>query len=232
MISRMREWMAPNDSRERHEIAAFLLDPARSIVDVGGARGALAAFMTGVSITSVNITPDADIEIAPGPGALPIGDASFDAAVSLDTLEHIPRADRKQFVTELLRVANSRVVLGCPLGGPVRSQHEAENDAWFFALTGEHHRWIHEHIEHGPPTESELGELFDVPAWRATLLFSGDIRETSTQFRLSEASLRRRRPTDVARWFWHRVRARPRLELSTDSDPWTNRVFVVAERGR
>ena len=231
-LAGIRDRLAPTDSIERHVLAAELLGGAHTVVDVGGTRGSLARFMPGAVITSVNITADADIEIRPGPGALPIDDSSFDASVSLDTLEHIPRTDRAQFVSEFLRIARQRAVLACPLGGPVRSQHESDNHDWYMKLTGESHPWIREHLEHGPPTEVELGELFDAPGWRSRLYFNGDIRETSAQFRLSTSSSHSGKISDRLRWVRHRVRANPMLELSESSTPWTNRVFVVAERLR
>jgi SAM-dependent methyltransferase len=47
---------------------------------------------------------------------LPFEDRSFDVAVAVDLLEHVPPADRPVALCELARVARRRVVVACPAG--------------------------------------------------------------------------------------------------------------------
>jgi SAM-dependent methyltransferase len=95
-----------------------------------------------------------------GHGAdLPLPDASVSAAVAVDTLEHIPRAERAAVVAEMLRVTapGGRVVLMGPTG-----PEAAAGDAYLL----ERHRergaeegpvvWLTEHVECGLPTVDEL----------------------------------------------------------------------------
>src|SRR4051812_28431571 len=51
--------------------------------------------------------------------AIPEPDASFDAVVCLDMLEHVPAGDRPQAITELIRVLapGGRLILSFPAGG-------------------------------------------------------------------------------------------------------------------
>lgn len=228
VLSRLRAFLVPTDGVERHVATAALVGRPSTILDVGGISGHLAPYVLGAHVTTVNVDPNADVVIAPGPHALPFADASFDAAVSLDTLEHIPRDDRSLFVSELLRVARTRVVLCCPLGTPQRRELELADDAFYQALTGSPHPWIHEHLVHVVPTLADLEALFERPGWTSTFQFNGDSRVTSRQFRLAEASQHTRRPRAMARWFLYRARHRPDVELQADAGPFTNRVFVVA----
>ncbi len=80
---------------------------------------------------------------------LPFRDASFDAAVSMDTVEHLPPSERLRAIHELFRVARKLVIVGFPYG---------ETSAAFDceALLVEQHKgvalgWREEHVRHGVP---------------------------------------------------------------------------------
>lgn len=230
MLANLRERLVPPDILERHMIVARLLYPHAVVVDVGGTRGGLEAFMEGAAVTTVNVAPDADIVVPPGPERLPFADHAFVASASVDTLEHIPRDDRALFVAELLRVARRRAVLCCPLGTPARREIELADNAWYRETAGVEHPWIAEHLEHGPPTADELRTLFDSRDHHVQLWFHGDVAETSRQLRLAETSNRTRNPADLGRWVAFRLPYRMSLALEDEPSPTTNRVFIVAER--
>jgi hypothetical protein len=230
MLDRLRQRLAPTDGVERHVLTARLLGHPSTVVDIGGGSGQLGAYLPGAAITEVNIDPSADVVIEPGPHELPFDDRAFEASASLDTLEHIPVADRELFVREMLRVARRRSVVCCPLGSSARSHVEQADNAWYRELTGSDHPWISEHLEHGPPTVADLERLFTSTEHDIRLLFSGDLRVTSRQFRLAEMANRTRRPFDLARWAAYRLPRKPDLSLADSPSPTTNRVFVVAER--
>jgi hypothetical protein len=230
MIGRLRERLVPTDGLERHICTARLLGHPATVVDVGGYRGQLDAHLPGAAITSVNVDGEPDVIVEPGPHPLPFADGAFEAAASLDTLEHIPRADRPGFVAELLRVTARRVVLCCPLGTPARTAVEAADNAWYRELTGDDHPWISEHIEHGPPTLEDLQALFTSPDHDVTFRFNGDLHVTSRQFRMAERSNVTRNPVAMARWAAYRLPKRPDVALSDRPAPDTNRVFVIADR--
>ena len=230
MLQRLRDRLVPTDGIERHIVTARLLGNPATVIDVGGIAGHLGAHLDGTAVTAVNVDPNADVIIEPGPHPLPFADGAFEAAASLDTLEHIPRADRPEFVREMLRVAQRRVVLCCPLGSPLRSDVEATDNAFYRELTGDDHPWISEHLEHGPPTLDELEALFASGDHDVRFHFNGDLRVTSRQFRMAERSNVTRRPRDIARWAAFRLRHRPDVAIADRPTPSTNRVFVVAER--
>jgi hypothetical protein len=230
MLQRLRDRLSPTDGIERHVVTARLLGSPATVVDVGGAPGQLAADLDGATVTAVNVDPGADVLIEAGPHPLPFTDRSFEAAASLDTLEHIPRPDRATFVRELLRVADRRVVMCCPLGSPLRSEVEAADNAFYRDLTGGDHPWISEHLEHGPPTLPELEELFSSGEHDVRFHFNGNLCVTSRQFRMSERSQFTRRPRAMARWAAFRLRHGPDLAITDSPSASTNRVFVVADR--
>jgi len=230
VLDRIRQWLVPTDTIERHVLTAKLLGRPATVVDVGDTSRNLAVYLPGARITAVNVDAHADVVIEPGPHLLPFPDGSFEAAASLDTLEHIPRGDRQLFVTEMLRVVRQRAVLCCPLGTPARNEIEQADNAWYRRLTGVEHPWISEHLAYGPPTLHDLFGLFAVDGYTVSVRFSGDVRATSRQFRMAEASLHARRPQDIARWAGFRLTHRPDLGLTRESSEHSNRVFVIAER--
>jgi SAM-dependent methyltransferase len=230
MLQRLRDRFVPTDDIERHIVSARLLGSSATVVDVGGGAGDLAAYLNGAAVTAVNVDPSADVVIEHGPHPLPFADGAFEAAASLDTLEHIPRADRPAFVREMLRVAQRRAMLCCPLGSPLRSDVEAADNAFYRELTGDDHPWISEHLEHGPPTLAELEALFASGDHDVRFHFNGDLRLTSRQFRMAARSNVTRRPRDIARWAAFRLRHRPDIAIADRATPSTNRVFVVADR--
>ncbi len=105
-------------------IATVVPDQDARVLDVGSGSVGLAHFL-GRSVVGVDVEfTDRDWEqvpsrLVPVRGSathLPFRDESFDAVVSMDTLEHIPRAGRPQAVAELFRVGRRLVVLGFPFG--------------------------------------------------------------------------------------------------------------------
>jgi SAM-dependent methyltransferase len=87
---------------------------------------------------------------------LPFDDRSFDAAVSIDMLEHIAADDRPRVLSELARVARRRVVIACPTGAAALAADHA--------LAEDYRRrgrdlppWLAEHLDIGFPEPEELG---------------------------------------------------------------------------
>ena len=199
---------AARDTLERHAVAAQLLGAPATVVDVGGTPGGLAAALPQTRVVVANVEPPADVVLTPG-APLPFGDDAFDAAASLDVLEHLARDERARHLAELVRVARTRVVVCCPLGTPEHVRVEDE-------LRARHgHRWLDGHERHGLPTEAELRELAD--GW--TFRFHGDVHEAAARFRGRRNILARLRD------------ARPPLdlELHGTARPATNRVFLVRD---
>jgi hypothetical protein len=158
------------DTFIRHKCTAELARQQypRKILDVGGEKY-LNHFLK-MPVITINIK-GADIRYS---GVrLPIKNGSFDTVVSCDTLEHIPKVDRKLFVNELVRVCSKGVIICAPLGTP---EHiEAEKAILLDPTIDKQERhYLEEHIRQGLPTPLEIQEL--CREYNGRLLFQGDFR--------------------------------------------------------
>jgi hypothetical protein len=231
-LSRARyRLLVASDTAERHVLSARLLGDARSVVDVGGHK-LLGSYARIPKLVSVNVDPPADVLIPRDDPTLPFEDGAFEASVSIDTLEHVPRPFRQGFIDELIRVASRRTVLCCPLGSPARNEAEVELNDWYRGLKGEDHPFVGEHIEHGPPTADELRAMFERPGHNVRLLFQGDFREANRQFRVSVENVHTGDLMRRARWVAFRAMNAGDFELRETPTAWSHRVFVVAERAK
>jgi Methyltransferase domain len=217
----------PVDTWERHAIVARLLGEPETLLDIGGRPGELQSFLLSTRVFAANVDRPADV-LFDG-HELPFHDQAFEAVTSLDVLEHVPPADRIRHVEELTRITAERVVLCTPLGSPEHVEAERALDRWYREQTGRRHPFLQEHLEHGLPREEELLELVDGLGFQFELLFHGDLRDLDRVFR-KQVLARRGRPSALASYVYERLAARPRLELSPESSPWTNRVFVSGVR--
>jgi SAM-dependent methyltransferase len=133
-----------------------------SVLDVGcGPHGlacaAPAARFVGTDVLFAGQVASGMTAFRTDPGPLPFADASFDTVVCLDTLEHIPSADRGGFVKELARVAARRVIVACPSEGSAQLQDilRLEYSVRGLPLPG----WLNEHDEHGLPSAAQIRDV-------------------------------------------------------------------------
>ena len=215
------------DTWERHLIVADLVGAPSDLVDVGGLPGQLASFLPDTRVLAVNVDEPADLVVPMD--ALPFTDGAFEAATSLDVLEHVPPDDRERFVCELLRVTRGRTVLCCPLGSPEHREAEEEIQAWYSSVAGDGHPWLTDHLSKGLPTLEELQSAFAEHPGRVRFLFHGDFREVNDQFRRLVLARHRHQPADIAGYARFRLSYRPRTELTEVPTAFSNRVFVVSD---
>ena len=88
---------------------------------------------------------------------LPFADGEFDVVVALDLLEHLPPDRRPLALTELARVARTRLVAGCPCGeGALKADRAL---ARYYALQPRATPpWLVEHLDNGFPSGELLRE--------------------------------------------------------------------------
>jgi len=145
----------------------------RRLIEVSSGRGGIAWIFreAGLQICLVDRSPDL---LRDGRGGnawrvcadacrLPFPDDSFDAAVSLDTVEHLPQTLRAPFLRELKRVTKRAVIVTCPLQS---SDGEFQGQEFDLQLheeiakrKGVQPEWLEEHIAMGHPTREALCEL-------------------------------------------------------------------------
>jgi SAM-dependent methyltransferase len=94
--------------------------------------------------------------------ALPLEDASFDAVISLEMLEHLEPSVRAAAVSEMVRVLRpgGRLVLTFPSGDEARALDRWLDEA-YRARTGQPHPWAAEHLEAGLPDAEEIRALLE-----------------------------------------------------------------------
>jgi SAM-dependent methyltransferase len=99
---------------------------------------------------------------------LPFQDGEFDAVVAVDLVEHLPSAQRKQALDELVRVARGRVIVAVPAGPAALDADRRLRD--FYRRRGTPPpAWLEEHIKNGFPDPAELAAALS-PHGRLQLL--------------------------------------------------------------
>lgn len=224
------------DGYERHKAVELLLRTRspNQILDAGGISGALARFMPEASVMALNIDSSGDVIY--GGGAFPFPSASFDAVVSLDTLEHLHPKSRRAFVNECVRTAKEFVIIAAPYGSAGHAAYEVKLDDLYEQIYGLRHRWLHEHVVNGLPSEGDLGEyrqLMIGAGFAVHTLYAGNYAH---QCRVFERSLRMSGRLGPARRIGDAYHLLASLALWYDivfhKSPYAeaNRFYLVAQR--
>ena len=164
-----RPWDDPHSQLEpdydfssRHTIAARLVEalvpaPGR-VLDIGGAAGLAADLLTHYDVTVADLISEGVDVIASGTN-LPFRDRSFDAAISLDVLEHVDSQQKPALISEAMRIADA-VVLAGPYDDEGVRRAEMEQRQYFEAMYGYEHPWLAEHFVCGLPVlDTVVGQL-------------------------------------------------------------------------
>jgi hypothetical protein len=232
----MRSWSPARliwhpDKWDRLVLAASCVQGARSVLDVGGRGGEMARLLPKARVISANVEPPADVLLS-GEGKLPFADDSFEMVTSCDVLEHIPPEERASHLAELVRVAERRVVVCCPLGTPHHVAAEHELERWLREEIGINLEFLDEHLRYGIPDESEVRTLIDsvAPAARLTLRFHGDVDAGNRVLMDGVRARWRRNPLALVRYLRraYLIPRRPRLEANPH--PATNRIYAIIEQ--
>ena len=154
------------DYSSRHQIISEIIikyfgKVPKRILDVGGLGSPLSKILK-TEITILDEEADnSKLNEMSGDGAkMPYEDNSFDVVVTSDTLEHIPKKDRDNFINELSRVSKDLVVLCAPFNNKGVSGAEEEVQKHFKKINNKEHRWLKEHKEFGLPEISNTRKSF------------------------------------------------------------------------
>jgi SAM-dependent methyltransferase len=160
----LRDILAHPDGFLRHRRLSQLIRERHSsgtVLSVGDPFLELRDHLTGFDVTSTDIV-EPYLPVPPGATFMQADfraaeehftDHSFDLVVSTDVLEHIPSADRRQFIVQCARVARQGVFMAFPGGVHARSAEELmlrshRHSAFRSALL--------DHAEHGLPEPAEV----------------------------------------------------------------------------
>jgi hypothetical protein len=183
----------PSDHYSRYALTQTIIDgiraqlgtPALRILDVGGHSSPLAHFLPNDSVVLLDVEPVGTVTALPlkcddyiqGSGAaLPFRDGSFDVVTAHDTLEHIPRVLRGEFLREIVRVGRRFVILTGPVWQAAVAEAEARIDRFVREITGAAHPFLAEHIEFGLPQPAEIEEFFQERSLEFRLIPAGDVK--------------------------------------------------------
>lgn len=142
-----------------------------TILDIGAGGRGISEFIDTdrFKIYVLDINPkafgDMNSELVPiiGDGSrLPFLDKTFDAAISVDSLEHVPDALKKNYICELFRVARKKVIMHFPVAGGEYDGLNYDvkfNDAYKHYFRNDEPN-TYEHIKAGLPRLTDLKEFF------------------------------------------------------------------------
>ncbi len=103
---------------------------------------------------------------------LPFENEEFDIVISVDTLEHIPKDKRENFLKELKRVSKNTVLLHFVMHDPVKQFLGRDGDIkfnqWYLNNFKKEHRWTAEHLTIEPPSCREIENVFENPVITGT----------------------------------------------------------------
>jgi len=134
------------------------------ILEVGSGSGGVTEFLrhpvTGVDPAFERTTERASPWLKKRAGsatALPAADASFDAVLSLEMIEHLQAGDRSSALSEMVRVLRpgGRLIVTFPAGAEAERLDRWLNDR-FRARRGREHPWAAEHLREGLPDVAEM----------------------------------------------------------------------------
>lgn len=138
--------------------------PGMRILEVGSGAGGVTEFLrypvTGVD-PNFERTADRGTEwlepVAGSAEALPFPDASFEAVLSVEMLEHVPPQARERTLGEMFRVLapGGRLIVTFPADA-VGERLDRRFNAAYRARFGEDHQWLAEHLANGLPSTQEV----------------------------------------------------------------------------
>lgn len=86
---------------------------------------------------------------------LPFRKNSYDVVISVDTMEHLDKADRPKAISEMMRVAKKLAIIVVPVGELSQNQDRELYDYWK-KVFGEENQFLKEHVKNGLPEVEEI----------------------------------------------------------------------------
>ena len=155
--------------RYRSVIELMRWRPGMDVLEVGSGSGGVTEFLhapvTGVDTAFERTAGRATPYLTPVEAraeALPFADASFDAVLCVEMLEHVPAAAREAVLSELLRVLRpgGRLVLTFPADAAA-ARLDRELNERHRERHGRDHPWVIEHIREGVPATADVVALLE-----------------------------------------------------------------------
>jgi hypothetical protein len=235
LLRTLRRALLPYDFYERHHITGHLLKVAgllggaeSPVLDVGGRARLLAQY---IKQPVIAVNPDCTGDLVGSGEGLPFGKRAFRAVVTIDTIEHVPLAQRDSFLQECWRVADQGLLVAAPLGSPAHSAYESYLHELHLATRGVSYPYLAEHVAHGLPTLNEIhGWGVLLGASHVATYFAGDFIKQGRSF--ARPLLAVHRPPWQAKLFnaynrWDASVQFQRIQLDSSPQPTTNRFYAL-----
>lgn len=163
-----------------------------SILEVGSGVDGISAYLrrpvVGLEI-SYYAAPGPYLRAVGGTAThLPFGDASFDVVLIMDTLEHVPGHLRARCLSEAMRVARRRIIVGGPMGEAARAADERL--AAFYRARGiDVPDWLSEHLAERAPDAADIAEPLRAAGWDVRVRGNENLRAHLSLMRLETKPL-------------------------------------------
>ena len=221
------------DQLQRYRLAAEILEALRTrrpsrILDAGSREGFLKHFLPGDRVVNLDLASFPVLGFVQGDiFALPFPDRSFDAALALDVLEHLPAPRRPAFLDELSRVSSGPVIVGSPFRDERVMEAEKLVNEFALKMTGRENEFLVEHLTEGLPALEEAVDWAGRKGYQTALLPNGYLDRWVLMMCLNEFLARVPEPWDFifpANDYYHRS------FYASDNCLPAYRTFVVASR--
>ncbi len=179
------------DQLQRYRLASEVIEYLRDkkplrILDAGSREGFLRSFLPEDAICNLDIEPfPIDNFIRGDLLRLPFGDGSFDIALALDVLEHVPSPERAGLLTELARVSKDSFIVGAPFRDEQVEEAEKLANEFSRKLTGRENEFLAEHSAVGLPNLDEVVSWAEENRFQTAVLPNGYLPRWLTIFCLN-----------------------------------------------
>ena len=166
------------------------------MLDVGDTAGYLTAFDGSLDAVAVDVQLAAEplagaVRVVGDGSRLPFADATFDAVVSSDALEHVAPASRPVFLGELARVSRDLVLVAAPFETPGVSGAEELIRRFVLLVTSHPQDQLEEHREHGLPDVEETEQSLEATGFAVRSMGTGNLFDWATMMMLKHQLIAR-----------------------------------------
>ncbi len=161
-------------------VRACLGDGRLRVLDVGDSAGHLHLFDPGLEVVGLDVTLASDplpdtVAVRADGTRLPVADATFDAVVSSDVLEHVVPPGRDAFLAELTRASRDVVVVAAPFDTPgvAACEELARRYALFSAEAPQPQ--LEEHRDNGLPSLAATAAALESGGARVATVGNGNL---------------------------------------------------------
>ncbi len=145
-------------------VAALRSAGASKVLEVGSGDLGLTPYSQDFELTGLDTGFEQDnplMEQVVGSAVrLPFDDRTFDAVISVDSLEHIPADSRENAITEILRTSLRQAVIAVPSGAAAEAQ-DRELSERYRQVRGEDYPFFQDHIDNGLPDPEEFEQMIN-----------------------------------------------------------------------